>query len=318
MKFSIIIPYYNSHNYIEHALNSLNDQSCLDFEVVIIDDFSELSSYNSLEIAISNYTFPIRLYRQSRNLGPGRARKEGIKLACGDYILFLDSDDYFEPNALSVLSNFIETNVDIVLFDCFRITDNRKIRLNILKNLATESSKADYIALSFDSLWCMCIRRDILLKTNLPEIYNAEDTVSVPVILSAANIITHIDKALYNYTYRTNSLSTRFSNELIDGFLHAWAYLKNNSSEEYFEAFQFRLIKLVIYGITLNWLRIGSSLDGLLFNLNQFDKENPNWTSNKYISHLPMRKRLFIELVSHRKIALLKLYVKIQNLLIQI
>lgn len=317
MKFSIIIPYYNSHNYIKKAIDSLYIQWNNEFEIIIVDDASDDYSFKQLQSIIAEYSIPIYIYRQAVNGGPGKARKDGLKHAKGDYILFLDSDDTFEPLSIQILSELVQDCSDVVLFDCYRITDHRKIKLNTLNNLSIHSTKCDYVALSYDSICTMCVRKTLLLSFDFPEIYNAEDTVSVPLILSKAASIKHTQSALYGYFYRENSLSTIASKRLAYEFIHAWEFLKLNIDENYSDAFHFRLIKLVIYGVTFNWIRAGLSANKLIKKLDIFNKENKNWEKNKYLSTLPIRKRIFIVLVRYRAFSLLKLYVRLQNYLIR-
>ena len=87
-KFSIIIPNYNKEDYVEETLNSIFNQTYKNYEVIVIDD---ASSDNSIE-KIKKFDF--RLFQTNRKMAGG-ARNVGLDNATGDYILFLDSDDYF-------------------------------------------------------------------------------------------------------------------------------------------------------------------------------------------------------------------------------
>lgn len=109
-KFSIIIPNYNKEQYIEETLNSIFNQTYKNFEVIVIDD---ASTDNSLEI-INKYD--VKLFHTKRKMAGG-ARNVGLDHATGDYILFLDSDDYFtSPTILEKLANQI-TNEDLIFLN---------------------------------------------------------------------------------------------------------------------------------------------------------------------------------------------------------
>lgn len=118
MKFSIVIPTYNSAQYIERAVNSVQQQILkdgFDFEVIIIDDCSTDNTY-SVVTSLYGHEENIHLFKQSQNKGPGIARNYGIQNSKGDYILFLDSDDVLKENALITLYENIERE-DIIFFD---------------------------------------------------------------------------------------------------------------------------------------------------------------------------------------------------------
>ena len=101
-KFSIIIPNYNKEDYVEETLNSIFNQTYKNYEVIVIDD---ASSDNSIE-KIKNYD--VKLFHTNRKMAGG-ARNVGLDNATGDYILFLDSDDYFTtPTVLEELNNLIK------------------------------------------------------------------------------------------------------------------------------------------------------------------------------------------------------------------
>ena len=92
-KFSIIVPVYNTEKYLKRCLDSIKSQSFKDYEVIIVNDGS---TDNSSDI-ISKY--PYKIINQE-NLGLSRARNNGVKEASGDYLIFLDSDDYIEKDLL--------------------------------------------------------------------------------------------------------------------------------------------------------------------------------------------------------------------------
>ena len=87
-KFSIIIPNYNKEDYVEETLNSIFNQTYKNYEVIVIDDASSDNSIEKIK------KFDVRLFQTNRKLAGG-ARTVGLDNATGDYILFLDSDDYF-------------------------------------------------------------------------------------------------------------------------------------------------------------------------------------------------------------------------------
>ena len=129
MKISIIIPMYNVEHYIERCLRSVitnENWGSVEYEILVIDD---QSLDNSLSIAteISLLDNNIKIISQ-KNKGLGGARNTGIKNATGDYLLFLDSDDYVDLESIEKISNIIsEENIEVLEFTAHRVDSNNKI-----------------------------------------------------------------------------------------------------------------------------------------------------------------------------------------------
>ncbi|WP_455644913.1 glycosyltransferase family 2 protein [Methanosphaera sp.] len=115
-KVSIIIPVYNSSKYLLECLDSIKRQTLTDFEVICIDDNSTDDSLNILKkYADNDQRFKVL---QQEHKGPGAARNKGIREASGEYILFIDSDDWIEKDTLDTLyTQASKTNSDLVLFN---------------------------------------------------------------------------------------------------------------------------------------------------------------------------------------------------------
>ena len=121
-KISIIIAVYNSEKYIIKCLDSLINQSFNNFEIICIDDGSTDNSLNILRNYEEKYDF-ISVYEQ-KNKYAGIARNKGLKYANGEYLLFLDSDDFFEKNMLdSIYTKAQQTQSDVIVFNAQEYDD---------------------------------------------------------------------------------------------------------------------------------------------------------------------------------------------------
>lgn len=109
-KVTIIVPVYNVEQYVSRCLKSLTSQTFTDLEVLLIDDASSDSSVSIITESIGAYTGDItfRLLRQSVNQGMSAARNRGMQEAKGEYLYFLDSDDYITKDCIEVLYAAIE------------------------------------------------------------------------------------------------------------------------------------------------------------------------------------------------------------------
>ena len=103
MKFSVIIPVYNKERYIRKTIQSVLKQTFRDYEIIVVDDGSKDDSF---KIVKSMQEDSIVLVQQE-NSGVAAARNTGIESARGEYIAFLDADDYWHPNYLEVIDDLI-------------------------------------------------------------------------------------------------------------------------------------------------------------------------------------------------------------------
>ncbi|WP_243388122.1 glycosyltransferase family 2 protein [Bacillus kexueae] len=124
MKFSVIIPTYNVEKYIVSCIQSVLDQTMNDLEIIVVDD---CSSDKTLEIVmnLAKQDSRISFYKNDKNSGPSVSRNKGIELAKGEYIAFLDSDDWWDKNRLANMYKEAKRyNADMICDDQLLINDN--------------------------------------------------------------------------------------------------------------------------------------------------------------------------------------------------
>lgn len=164
IKFSIIIPNYNKEKYIEECLNSVFYQTYTNYEVLFIDDNS---TDKSVEIA-KNYNITL-LHSNQRHAGG--ARNIGLENATGDYIIFLDSDDYLTTNdVLEKLANHI--NDEDIIFLNYTKNDFGKISF-----IEEANQDISYIIENTRNLGCptKCFKKTIIQDIRFPECKRYED-----------------------------------------------------------------------------------------------------------------------------------------------
>ena len=118
---SIIVPIYNAEKYLNKCIDSIINQTKKELEIILIND----GSTDNSETIIKKYDDKRIKYFKNKNQGIGKTRNFGIDKATGKYIMFLDSDDFFELDMVSNLIQKIdETNADVVIYKANRV-DNR-------------------------------------------------------------------------------------------------------------------------------------------------------------------------------------------------
>jgi len=113
IKFSVIIPAYNSEHTIARAIDSVLAQSYTNYEIIVVDD---ASTDKTVEILESNYSAFIKVIQKVVNGGGSVARNSGMDVATGDYIAFLDADDAWHKDKLMLVKTILESRPDIRLF----------------------------------------------------------------------------------------------------------------------------------------------------------------------------------------------------------
>lgn len=210
MKFSVVVPVYNVEKYLDQCLESLKAQDFSDFEVIFVNDGSTDHSREILEVWGTK--FPQMKVIDRENGGLSAARNTGLKAAHGDFVVFVDSDDWVEPNMLNRL--IVETEgADMICFACRR-TDNEAG-----DSLVSEQSDGwsyynrhalEARIVPFVCVWQRCYNRSFLLENGLlfREGILHEDNEFTPRACLKAKSIKVIPDMLYNYRVRPGSIMT--------------------------------------------------------------------------------------------------------------
>lgn len=168
---SVIIPVYNAERYIEDALNSALNQSYSDIEYILVDDCGSDSSIDIINriIADPKYSNKIRLIRQEKNKGPAAARNAGIKAAKGDYIFFMDSDDYITPNCLELHLRKIESTCADFSVGNTRLEGAKSLHIkSISSDIEKMSPTQAFLQRKWlNSAWNKLFRKQFLIRNNL-------------------------------------------------------------------------------------------------------------------------------------------------------
>ena len=226
VKISIIIPVYNVEKYISQCLDSAINQSLKDIEIIIVDD---CGSDKSMDIAkeYAKNDSRIKIIKNSQNQGPFTSRNNAVLVANGEYLVFLDSDDFLDLRACEIAYNATKDGYyDIVRFNAYNYKNgNATIFDKILENDSFESLEeyANYMYRQKGyprwNLAFILIKRDIYLKAfeilDLKcRITMAEDALMNFVLWNLSNKFCHISDILYYYRNNPDS-STKTKNKVI-------------------------------------------------------------------------------------------------------
>ena len=243
-KVSVIIPVYNVEKYLKECLDSLVNQTLPDIEIILVDDGSTDSSLDICK-QYAQKDNRIKIIEQ-QNQGAGAARNKGLAVAIGDYLYFMDSDDYINTNALEKLYNQItKTNADI----CFckhKIFDEKdKIikngewdsKIKIIPEMLTFSYKdipTKILQICIPTPFIKLYKKSFINRKEISfqEIKTCNDVFFCYASLIMADKITFINEFLV--TYRTNQKTSLSSNRgrsatcIITAYTKLKEYLNNN------------------------------------------------------------------------------------------
>lgn len=221
-KVSIIIPIYNSSRTLTRCLDSILNQSCSDFEVLLVDDGSTDNSTNICR-QYTNADPRFHLLSQA-NAGPSAARNTGLEKATGEWISFVDSDDWVSPNIYDDAVHNTDT-VDLIVFG-FRIEElGRKTDLTYERSL---SKTKDDVSARYNDLkvflWNKLFRRDIISSATLSfpnGIKYGEDLIFLLDYLNLVDTALWSNKIGYHYNLLSESATAHLSYRQME--LHIFA-----------------------------------------------------------------------------------------------
>lgn len=232
-KYSIIMPVYNASKTIHKSIESVINQTYGDWELLLIDDGS---SDNSYEI-IKNYEKNderIKGFHQE-NGGPGRARNLGISKISGDYVLFIDSDDYYENNLLELVNNKIhDTHADLIYISMINEDDKCNIKNIIDVGKFNGYTKKDYLDMEIMGVlpWGPCskiVKKEIAEKTKFSNLAVGEEIIYSYELINRSDNIIFLDVPLYHYVHNENGQHTKGGNDPWHDVVNIMTkYLKEN------------------------------------------------------------------------------------------
>lgn len=220
IKLSFIVPVYNVEQYLRKCVDSLLEQdlSSSDYEIVLVDDGATDMCPQICDEYAANYD-NIRVIHQ-KNAGLSAARNAGLKAAKGDYVCFVDSDDYWETNVLGGLMEQVEReNLDVLRFDYENVNEryevfepNKMPRYTDTKNNVVEGDTYLNTRMGYACYaWAFILRREIvpLFTDGL----HFEDVDWLPRMMLTANRVNATTTVAYNYLMRQGSITQTQGNK---------------------------------------------------------------------------------------------------------
>lgn len=296
---SVVVPVFNTEwHYLEKCLSSFDDIDSDKFEIVVVDDGSELNYGTKLEKILVNHDYDITLVHKE-NGGQNSARQSGLSASKYQYVLFLDSDDYIDPHLLNKVLDCLDEHAPTILFYNYEVVDETGKVLESHFRWPEGYQDVDIKdgIIHSDSL-CMAIyRKDCISAINYDinqQLRIGEDLAASMIILLSTNSASSLGVCLYKYVKRKTSISRNPPPGSTLDIQRAFE-LVLDTCEEQARLFRDELEWMAILHI-LGWgsLRAlkkhGNSSEVKKCFFAWMDETFPSWRSNSYLSE---RKGLY-------------------------
>lgn len=303
MKFSVIIPVYNVEAYLKKCLDSVVKQTFMDYEVIVVDDES---TDNSGQIAeeYAKKDARIRVIHQ-KNKRQGGARNTGIENAKGEYLIFVDSDDYVSEHLLEKVNFHLEkTNPDILVYDYVEVSEDEKILMPKESTGVCQEIQTEEFMLLAPCVWNKAFRRTLFKENNIlfPEKIWFEDmTADLQMGLMSKKIVA-VNEILYFYRQRQGSTMQCTNIERVLEIMQAFQlvldfYKKQEKSEIYVKELEWLCFLHVLYYPAFRLLNQDYHVKEMK-TLQMFCKERfPDLQNNDYLAEMIKKDLLAKQIV---------------------
>ena len=237
-KISVIIPVYGVEKYIDKCLNSLVKQSLKEIEIIVVNDGTKDNSQEIIDKYVKKYPDKVKSFIKE-NGGQGSARNYGLEKANGEYIGYVDGDDFIEKDMYKKLYNKAkELNYDIVVCGNYNVSEDYKTR-NIDVFINNYNTDLENILFGKMAVWNKIYKKDILINNKLEfkqKVWYEDLAFTLKAIINS-NSYAFVDEPLYDYLIREgstmNNSNVKRNLEILEAFDDILLYIKKNKKEEY-------------------------------------------------------------------------------------
>lgn len=297
MKISVIIPVYNAEKYIGECLDSLARQKLAkgdELEIIAVDN---MSTDGSAEIIREHKG--VRLLSCARP-GASAARNLGAKQATGDFIWFVDADDYITPGVMAKLIEIAKSGVDLVSFTAERFYEGSEQK-NYLTCIKTDEEgwKSRFVRYGL-APWSLLIRKDWFIKNklNFHEGIIHEDMAIMSAYILYTDKVGYLDEVVYHYRQHENSVlhQKKWNPHCYDIFVAledlVERFKKKGAFDEYYDDLEWFFIWNLLIDSAKDFRKFKEGREGFRRSREMLKKYFPGWRKNKYLVRHGIKTRI--------------------------
>lgn len=309
-RVTIIVPIYNGEKYIQTLINTIWEQTYKNFEVLFINDGSKDNSAELLIEQLNKHGYENYIFINNKiNNGISKSKNEAIQAATGEYIMFLDQDDYLSRNALELLIERVEKNdCDYVVGNYVREYDYKKRIYEKVFEFQPSMEDVDGKTLAenpkilisiHQALWGKIYKKELFSNFEFDEkLHGVEDLGSTSILLAKAKKIGVVSKVVYHYLYSKESTINEANSSYVvtdtyNAFNNFYDYYDNNGLLElYNDELEFLYIYHCVLSVSVRTFQRTKNYEESLSRVYQeLDKRFPEYKKNKYYKkHLKVSK----------------------------
>lgn len=303
-KVSVIVPVYNVEKYLPKCLDTLVNQTLQDIEIIVVNDGATDHSAEVIDSFVCKYPQIISLTKP--NGGLSDARNYGIPYATGEYIGFVDSDDYVDIDMYEKLyAKAKEDDSDIVECDLHHVFPDGTIDTEVGDRI---QDKKQMLMMGRSVVWNKIYRRDWLLETGImfPKGCIYEDVEFFVKLVPHIRKYSYVDAASIYYVQRGDSINNKQTFKTLD-ILKVLQHIKdyyveNGLYEEYEEALEFFYTRILLCSSFSRMCHISDKAqreEALQKNWDTLQMNFPKWHSNKYLKQLKTKRGMYMRCINN-------------------
>ena len=301
-KLSIIVPVYNVEKYLDKCLERILNSTYKDFELIVINDGTKDNSEQIITKYLDNEEYKDKItYISKENSGLSDTRNLGMSKAKGEYIAFVDSDDYIETNMYETMMNkALEKDYDIVVSDVklvYEDSDKEKIISSAYeKDLFNKDEIKQTMLTYYPVVWNKIYKKSLLEGIEFSKGVWYEDMEFNLKVYPRINSIGVVKEPLYNYLQRGNSITYTYNDKLYDIITNMDTVIKYYKAQGIYEKYKEELEYLYLrYAYATFPKRLAKCKDkkkykeGIDFAINKVHEHFPEYKKNRYFKTMGVK-----------------------------
>jgi len=304
---------------MELFFHSLEIQTCKDFEVILVDDHSDDGTYVKLIEFSKSSSIRFRLLRNDVNSGPGVARNLGIENAEGDYVMFLDADDWIEKDCIEQINTVLNSSgADLLFFDYYIDTKvGMRRKSTVSKSAGGSINRTEAFIYSTNCVWCKVYSRKLveMHSVRFPPLKRNEDLAFNKIAISYANNIYYLRRPLYHY--RNNSQSIMHNKRLLNenNSFYAINYIRENYNYDLEKEFEIVLLKDYLYNVVMTKLMLGKPYKDVVLFIREFRKNKTEGYKSIFLYRFPIHIQLSLVFINLECLLPLKFFIRLKKII---
>lgn len=310
VKVSVIVPVYGVEDYILKCMDSLVNQSLKDIEIIVVNDGTK---DRSIDLIKENYKDKrIKIY-DKQNSGVAKARNFGVTKAIGEYLFFVDSDDFIKKEAIEVLyKKAKDKKCELVMCDYYKYYDDKNYEpVSLVKHYDCSNPKS--IVTAMPGPVCKLMKRDFYLNNGISFMENNafEDNAIMPLVGALAKKHDYVQEPLYYYLQRDgSSLNKKYYDKRWEDIftsldnLH-YKFIEYDVFGDYYQELEYIYIEYLLHAANLRFIDYKEGLVNIKKVSKVMKDKFSKWRNNKYYQKENIKYKIMCNLFYYKLVGII-------------